>query len=103
MKCGISAVWATAQATGRTVEKIKDDLQKNDDLGIIAQQPGENQRLLCGAFGYQLKPHTVQSVFKNLTDIASLPVYRWKSRMLFTFEGVNKRATRPSTQISSTR
>ncbi|KJH44167.1 ATP-dependent DNA ligase domain protein [Dictyocaulus viviparus] len=64
--------FAVAQATGRTVEKIKDDMQKKGDLGIVAQQSRQNQRSLSSAFGYQRKPHTVQFVFNKLTEIAKL-------------------------------
>ncbi|VDK45002.1 unnamed protein product [Cylicostephanus goldi] len=60
---------AVAQATGRTVDKIKEEMQKK---GIIAQQSRQNQSSLCKAFGFTPKPHTVQSVFAKLTDIAKL-------------------------------
>ncbi|KAK5970622.1 DNA ligase [Trichostrongylus colubriformis] len=63
---------AVAQATGRTVNNIKADLQKKGDLGIVAQQSRHNQKSLGSAFGFRSKPHSVQNVFKKLTEIAKL-------------------------------
>nr|CDJ80666.1 DNA ligase and ATP dependent DNA ligase domain containing protein [Haemonchus contortus] len=63
---------AVAQATGRTVASVKADLQKKGDLGIVAQQSRQNQRSLGSTFGFRSKPHSVQSIFQKLTEIAKL-------------------------------
>ncbi|KAK6030878.1 ATP-dependent DNA ligase domain protein [Ostertagia ostertagi] len=63
---------AVAQATGRTVARIKEDMQKKGDLGIVAQQSHHNQKSLASTFGFRSKPHSVQNIFKKLTEIATL-------------------------------
>lgn len=63
---------AVAQATGRTVDRIKEDMQKKGDLGIVAQQSRHNQTSLASTFGYRSKSHSVQHVFNKLTEIAQM-------------------------------
>ncbi|VDL70771.1 unnamed protein product [Nippostrongylus brasiliensis] len=60
---------AVAQATGRTVDRIKEDMQKKGDLGIVAQQSRLNQKSL---FGFRSKPHSVQHIFNKLTEVAKM-------------------------------
>jgi DNA ligase-1 len=57
---------AIASATGRTLQKIKADLQEQGDLGKVAQISRSNQPTM-----FQPKPLTVQGVFKGLKEIAS--------------------------------
>lgn len=57
---------AIAQATGRSLQKIKADLAEKGDLGKVAQASRSNQPTM-----FKPKPLTLASVFKGLKEIAA--------------------------------
>lgn len=58
---------AIAQSSGRSVEMIKSDVEKEGDLGIIAEQSRSSQRLM-----FQPAKLNVKAVFDKLKEIASM-------------------------------
>ncbi|VDI27175.1 DNA ligase 1 [Mytilus galloprovincialis] len=58
---------AIAQATGRSVDKIKLDAQEKGDLGIVAESSRSNQRTM-----FAPPKLTIRDVFKKLTEIAQM-------------------------------
>ena len=58
---------AIAQTTGRSLEKIKSDVQEQGDLGIVAEQSRSTQRTMM-----QPAKLTLRNVFKKLKEIASM-------------------------------
>uniref|UniRef100_A0A336MB82 DNA ligase n=1 Tax=Culicoides sonorensis TaxID=179676 RepID=A0A336MB82_CULSO len=58
---------AVAQSTGRELSKIKHDVQKEGDLGIVAEKSRTNQKMM-----FQPSALTIDGVFSKLKSIASL-------------------------------
>ncbi|CAG2227882.1 LIG1 [Mytilus edulis] len=58
---------AIAQATGRSVDKIKLDAQEKGDLGIVAESSRSNQRTM-----FAPPKLTIRDVFKKLTEIGQM-------------------------------
>ncbi|KAI0244742.1 ATP-dependent DNA ligase Cdc17 [Massospora cicadina] len=58
---------AVAEATGRTLAKIKQDVAKVGDLGMVAQGCRSTQGTL-----FKPKPLTILTVFKTLKEIATM-------------------------------
>ncbi|CAL8122524.1 unnamed protein product [Orchesella dallaii] len=58
---------AIAQATGRSLDKIKSDAAAAGDLGIVAESSRSTQKTL-----FQPQPLTVQAVFNKLKEVAGM-------------------------------
>lgn len=58
---------AIAQATGRSLDKIKADAAEKGDLGLVAESSRSNQRTL-----FQPQPLMVSGVFTKLKEIAAM-------------------------------
>lgn len=58
---------AIAQSTGRELSKIKNDVHKEGDLGIVAEKSRSNQKMM-----FQPAAHTISGVFSKLKAIANL-------------------------------
>lgn len=58
---------AIAQATGRSLDKIKSDAAEAGDLGIVAESSRSTQKTL-----FQPQPLTVLSVFQKLKEVAAM-------------------------------
>ncbi|CAC5403585.1 LIG1 [Mytilus coruscus] len=58
---------AIAQATGRSVDKIKLDVQEKGDLGIVAESSRSNQRTM-----FAPPKLTLRDVFRKLTEIGQM-------------------------------
>jgi DNA ligase-1 len=55
---------AIAQTTGRSMDKIKTDVQNTGDLGIIAEKSRSSQRMM-----FTPAPHTVEGMFTKVKNI----------------------------------
>ncbi|KAK9368458.1 hypothetical protein V1509DRAFT_622970 [Lipomyces kononenkoae] len=66
---------AIGECTGRSQAQIKADYQKTGDLGTVAQNSRMNQPTM-----FKPKPLTVESVFKNLKEIAMITGSQSQSR-----------------------
>lgn len=60
-------VKALAQATGRTVDKIRQEVSERGDLGLVAEVSKSNQRVM-----FKPASLTVAGVFRTLKEIAQL-------------------------------
>ncbi len=58
---------AIAQATGRSLARIKEDAAAKGDLGLVAESSRSTQKTL-----FQSPPLTVSGVFSKLKEIAAL-------------------------------
>ena len=56
-----------AQATGRTVDKVRAEAAERGDLGLVAEASKSRQRMM-----FRPAPLTVAGVFKTLKDIAMM-------------------------------
>ncbi|CAG8441513.1 3101_t:CDS:10 [Funneliformis mosseae] len=63
---------AIAGVTGRSPQKVKDELAKVGDLGKVAKDSKNSQKSISSMFGSVDKPLTIPGVFKSMKKIASL-------------------------------
>ncbi|XP_042227837.1 DNA ligase 1-like isoform X4 [Homarus americanus] len=74
---------AIAQASGRSMEKIKLDAEQKGDLGIVAEQSRSNQRIM-----FQPAKLTVRAVFDKLKDIALMTGNASRSKKVDKVKGM---------------
>ncbi|XP_042887555.1 DNA ligase 1-like isoform X3 [Penaeus japonicus] len=74
---------AIAQASGRSVDKIKQDAEQKGDLGIVAEQSRSTQRIM-----FQPAKLTVKSVFEKLKEIASMSGNDVQSKKIDKIKGM---------------
>ncbi|PKY16437.1 ATP-dependent DNA ligase [Rhizophagus irregularis] len=63
---------AIAEVTGRTTQKVKNELAKVGDLGKVARDSKNSQKSISSMFGNRDKLLTVPKVFNSMKKIASL-------------------------------
>ncbi|CAI2168602.1 6399_t:CDS:10 [Funneliformis geosporum] len=63
---------AIAGVTGRTPQKVKDELAKVGDLGKVAKDSKNSQKSISSMFGSIDKPLTIPGVFSSMKKIASI-------------------------------
>ncbi|XP_063590655.1 DNA ligase 1-like isoform X2 [Penaeus indicus] len=74
---------AIAQASGRSVDKIKQDAEQKGDLGIVAEQSRSTQRIM-----FQPAKLTVKGVFDKLKEIASMSGNDVQSKKIDKIKGM---------------
>nr|XP_027227889.1 DNA ligase 1-like isoform X2 [Penaeus vannamei] len=74
---------AIAQASGRSVDKIKQDAEQKGDLGIVAEQSRSTQRIM-----FQPAKLTVKAVFDKLKEIASMSGNDVQSKKIDKIKGM---------------
>uniref|UniRef100_A0A1I7YMC6 DNA ligase n=1 Tax=Steinernema glaseri TaxID=37863 RepID=A0A1I7YMC6_9BILA len=78
-----SLMKAVAESTGRSIGKLKEDMVKKGDLGIVAQESRSKQRTL-----FTPAPLTVPDVFKKLKSIASMEGKNSSSQKINAIKGL---------------
>ncbi|CAD5224827.1 unnamed protein product [Bursaphelenchus okinawaensis] len=76
---------ALAQATGRKVDKIKQDMVAKGDLGLVAESSRSSQTMLGFA---KPKPLFVADVFKKLKEFSTLTGSNSQDRKIKTIQGL---------------
>jgi len=74
---------AIGEATGRSAKSIKTDIEKQGDLGNVAQMSKSNQKTL-----FKPKPLTVPAVFKGLKEIAMFTGNQSQTRKINKIKGL---------------
>ncbi|OUM69951.1 hypothetical protein PIROE2DRAFT_37797 [Piromyces sp. E2] len=74
---------AIGEATGRSAKSIKIDIEKQGDLGNVAQTSKSNQKTL-----FKPKPLTVPAVFKGLKEIAMFTGNQSQTRKINKIKGL---------------
>ncbi|CAG8467256.1 723_t:CDS:10 [Rhizophagus irregularis] len=69
---------AIAEVTGRTTQKVKNELAKVGDLGKVARDSKNSQKSISSMFGNRDKLLTVPKVFNSMKKIASLTGHNLK-------------------------
>lgn len=80
---GMILMRTIAQATGRSLEKIKFDAEEKGDLGLVAEQSRSNQRIM-----FQPAKLTVPGVFDKLKEIAVMTGNASQSRKIDKIKGM---------------
>jgi DNA ligase-1 len=73
---------AIAQTTGRSMDKIKADVQNTGDLGIIAEKSRSSQRMFTPA------PHTVEGMFTKVKNITKMSGATAMLKKVDTIKGI---------------
>jgi len=74
---------AIGEATGRSVKSIKTDIEKQGDIGNVAQASKSNQKTL-----FKPKPLTIPAVFKGLKEIAMFTGNQSQTRKINKIKGL---------------